>query len=528
MRRLPLRACLPYNRAMSDQPSIPRRRLLRLAGAGAGLAAASPALPAADPAPGASAAPPSVAREGAPATAPPPASAIWTEFFKGQRIWAYADRQSLRPGERFNIRAAGGPGQPPRQVRLEVFRLGAGGVPAPVWTSDFAQVVYRGATASAAAIGPGWPPTFAGVDTTGWAPGCYYADVVEQTTATRDVKAAFWIVTNPRRSGAVLLRLGTNTYQAYNPFGGFSLYPNDDDEARGLMVSFDRPTPPDVFEYDVFLIGWLESLAASLGGVDYAANFDVHADPTLIEAYPLVMTSAHDEYWSGEEFDAFHRRIFTLGRNTAFLGADTAYCQVRYGDLNRPPGAPDLGRQIVCFKTAADPIAARTTPAAGRRLTTDNFRTDARRPETMLMGGAYQNWFEPAGPQRPAYRVARTDLPLFEGTGWSVGDVAAEVVGYEWDNRDPEADGRRLWDKDRSEGPAIDPASISVLFRGEAVGADGAPGIAEATLFRSPAGASVFNAGSVRWAWGLGKPGFVNAPFQRFNENLVRALSRRR
>jgi hypothetical protein len=37
----------------------------------------------------------------------------------------------------------------------------------------------------------------------------------------------------------------------------------------------------------------------------------------------------------------------------------------------------------------------------------------------------------------------------------------------------------------------------------------------------------VFNAGAVRWAWGLGKEGFVNAPFQRFNENLIRALSRK-
>ena len=30
--------------------------------------------------------------------------------------------------------------------------------------SDFADVGYRGATASAAAIGPGWPPAFADID----------------------------------------------------------------------------------------------------------------------------------------------------------------------------------------------------------------------------------------------------------------------------------------------------------------------------------------------------------------------------
>jgi hypothetical protein len=326
----------------------------------------------------------------------------------------------------------------------------------------------------------------------------------------------------------VLVRLGTNTYQAYNSWGGHSLYPNGDDEVRGLMVTFDRPTPPAFFEYDVFLVQWLEGLAADLGGVDYAANFDIHADPAFMDPYRLVITSAHDEYWSGEEFDAFHRRIFVQGRNTAFFGADAAYCQVRYADLNAPPGAAPLGRQIVCFKDSTDPIALRAGTLDPTLLVTSNFRDGARRPETMLIGGAYQSWFEPDSPQRPSYRVAATELPYFAGTGWKVGDAAADVIGYEWDNRDPAGDGARLWDKARSRIAAIDPATVQVLFHGHAVDADGKPGLAEATYFISPAGAKVFNAGSVRWSWGLGKPDFANSAFARFNENLVRALSRRK
>lgn len=140
---------------MTAWPSLPRRLLLRLAGAG--LAAAP--LPAMAQKEG-----------GAPTPALAPTSSIWTEFFKGQRIWAYADRLSMNPGERFNVMAAAGPGQPGRTVRLEVFRLGATG-PSPVWTSAFVSIPYRGATASAAAIGPGWPAAFADIDTHGWAPG---------------------------------------------------------------------------------------------------------------------------------------------------------------------------------------------------------------------------------------------------------------------------------------------------------------------------------------------------------------------
>jgi hypothetical protein len=448
----------------------------------------------------------------------------WTLFFAGQRLWAYADRDSLLPGDRLNIMAAGGPGQAPRSVRLEVFRLGPDS-PEPVWTSPFVQIGYRGATASAAAIGPGWPPAFADIDTTGWTPGCYYADLVEQVTATRDVRAAMWIVRNPHRSGRVLVRLPTNTYQAYNDWGGHSLYPNGDDERRGLIVSFDRPTPPDFFEYDAYLVAWLEGQAAKLGGVDYACNFDFHADPDLMDPYALVICGGHDEYWSGEEFTAFERRIFHQGRSVAFFGADTAYCQIRYGDLDRPPGGEARGRQLVCYKTAYDPIVRRAGAAGPDLLATRNFRHGARRPETMLLGGAYQNWFEPASDQRPAYKVARTDLPFFAGTGWTVGDVAAPVIGYEWDNRDPEADGKRLWQAGRSANAAIPEDDIKVLFRGEAVGADGQPGVAEATWYVSPAGAKVFNAGAVRWAWGLGKDGFVNPAFRRFNENLVRYMA---
>jgi hypothetical protein len=499
---------------MSSWPSLPRRLLLGLAAAGAGLAAVPRRALASSEWKG-------TRRKN------DDEAEIWPAFFKGQRVWAYADRQSLRPGETFNVMASVGQDQPNRRVRLEVFRVSSP-EPVKVWTSDFTDVTYHGATATGAAIGPGWPPTFAGIDTSAWTPGCYYADIVEQTTATRDVKAVFFIILNPKRSGAVLVRLGTNTYQAYNEWGGHSLYPSDDDEGRGLMVSYDRPTPPDFWEYDIFLVTWLESLAQSLGGVDYAGNFDVHTDPTLIDRYPLVITGGHDEYWSGEEFEAFHRRIFKLGRNTLFFGANTAYCQIRYGDLNRAPGAPDLGRQIVCYKGASDPIVLRAGKTDTRRLPTTYFRDGGRRPESMLLGGAYQNWFEPSGPERPAYKVARTDLPYFAGTGWSVGDAAADVVGYEWDNRDPDGDGKRLWDPQRSIDPAIDPARITVLFRGEALADDKTAGLAEATLYTSPAGATVFNAAAVRWAWGLGKEGFVNAPFQRFNENLVRALSRRR
>jgi hypothetical protein len=116
--------------------------------------------------------------------------------------------------------------------------------------------------------------------------------------------------------------------------------------------------------------------------------------------------------------------------------------------------------------------------------------------------------------------VARTDLPFFHGTGYEVGGRVGDIVGYEWDNTDPEGDGRRLWDPEKSRIPQIDPASLQVLMTGKAVDVDGREGTAEAVYFVSRASARVFSAVTIRWALGLCAPGFAQERFKPLNRNL--------
>jgi len=97
-------------------------------------------------------------------------------------------------------------------------------------------------------------------------------------------------------------------------------------------------------------------------------------------------------------------------------------------------------------------------------------------------------------------------------------------VGYEWDCRDPDGDGRRLWREGVSHNAMLPDEAIQVLFTGRPVDQSGRTALAEAVYFVTPAGARVFNAASIRWAWGLGRPGFEQNAFRRFNENLVLAL----
>ena len=267
-------------------------------------------------------------------------------------------------------------------------------------------------------------------------------------------------------------------------------------------------------------------MAASLGGVDYAANFDVHADPLLLDRYPLVITGSHDEYWSSEEFDAFERRIFRLGRQRRLLGGQH---RLLPGPLRRPRPRRRAARArppARLLQDQRDPVARRAPPADAGLLTTNLFRTGARRPETMLLGGAFQNWFEGGSPQRPAFKVARTDLPFFAGTGWKVGDVAADVVGYEWDNRDPDGDGRRLWEAGRSLiRPSIPAAPSRSCSAARRSAADGAPGVAEATCYPRRPGPGCSTPARSAGPGGSARD-FVKPAFQNFNENLVRPLSR--
>jgi hypothetical protein len=139
----------------------------------------------------------------------------------------------------------------------------------------------------------------------------------------------------------------------------------------------------------------------------------------------------------------------------------------------------------------------------------------------MLMGAAYQSYFPSWSSERISYVAETTDAPFFEGTGYKKGDQSAAVVGYEWDNTDPEGDGRRLWVEGKSTLPRIDPDSIKVLFSAQPIDKNGKQGRADAVYFVSKGGAKVFDAGSIHWAWGLGKDGFEDKRFKVFNHNLI-------
>ena len=81
--------------------------------------------------------------------------------------------------------------------------------------------------------------------------------------------------------------------------------------------------------------------------IGYIGDFDLHEDPAIMDGYKLFVSQGHDEYWTKEMFDAVENRIFKQGKNTAFLGANTAYWQVRYTDINKAPGGKALSCRVM-------------------------------------------------------------------------------------------------------------------------------------------------------------------------------------
>jgi hypothetical protein len=453
--------------------------------------------------------------------------AIWKSDHEGTRVWGYVDKHSVSPGEPFNIMLSTGPGQEQVRGRVEIFRVGyyRDGDRELVWAGEDVKAFQEEVQMTASSMGVGWPTAIESIETHGWRSGYYSIDFVDGADGWRDLNVAYLVVTSSAKSSDILLQLSTNTYQAYNNWGGSSLYESAFVGDRAQMVSFNRPTPPDFFEYEYYFVMWLEKVAAKHNlTIDYATNFDIFRDPTLTERCRLLISGSHNEYWSKEEFDAVYRRIFELGKNTLFLGANTAYWQVRYADVDRPAGQANRGRQLICYKSLDDPIRQRVNAKEGILLVTERFRDEARRPETMLMGLAYQSYFDVQSDRKYPYLVNRTDLPFFAGLDYKKGDAIGDVVGYEWDNTDPDGDGQRLWDPDKSQISPTDPGSIKVVFTGAPVDLDGKQGKAEAVYFTSHAGAKVFSTGSIRWAWGLAKPNFEQEKFKVLNFNLLMHL----
>lgn len=497
-----------------ERPATNRRRFLGLTvGAAAGLSACGrPEHPAASRRAGsADRSAPALVPSAAGSESARPGNADWAIRDAGHpdAIEGYADRTSVLPGERFGLYVSTtAPG-----FTVSAYRMGwYGGARARrVWTSDH----LPGGRQAAATVDPEtrmvrtvWTKTTT-VDTKDWPEGSYLL----RLDADGGAGQRYVPVTVRSRStaGRTVIVNAAATWQAYNEWGGYSLYngPSGSYETRSLQVTFDRPyqyaNGAGLFlVYEAPLIALAESLGIPLA---YTTGIEVAADPALLGGASAVLSLGHDEYWSPEQ-----RQHVTAARdagtNLAILGANCCFRRVRY---DPSPLGPD--RTVVCYKTAykADPGFR-----AGKPATTDFRAAPGADPESSLLGVIYDGY-----PVDAPYVITNPGHWLFAGTGATAGDSFAHLVGVEYD---------------RVNSAYPTPSPIEVLAHSPVV-CEGRHSFSDSAYYTTPGGAGVFASGTMRWVESLDAsgPGGTSADHgmdartaamtRKVTENLLRAFA---
>lgn len=291
----------------------------------------------------------------------------------------------------------------------------------------------------------------------------------------------------------ILIKMPSSTWQAYNDWGGKSLYTfNSTNNEDADIVSYNRPLhnplyphfddggPMAVYYWEYQGLRFVESEGFN---VAYITNDDVYSNPDQLLDHKAVLTLGHDEYWTGTERDAYEQAR-DKGVNLSFVSSNTAYWQVRYQDDTRT---------MVGYKESVE-----NDPKSGTQEETDKFRNLPNpRPECELMGVQYEPPITSnTASHFPTYTVtdAADDISWFNGSSLAPGDELEEIVGYELDHI--------------VEGCDV-PGELTTLFTFNGNSPYLAPGGegAQAVTYTAPSDAVVFSSGSMNFAWALSDVG---------------------
>jgi len=413
----------------------------------------------------------------------------------------YFGQVSVTPGEAATLYATSTDGD----YTLSAYRIGYyGGAGARlVWTSPAPVKGVKQTAAKLAAdhtVTTEWTPS-ATVPTDGWPEGSYVVQLsAKDGTRNRYVPLT---VRTPDLAGRLVLVSAVTTYQAYNAWGGYSLYKGPDGtfSTRSRHVSFDRPYDRngamEAFKFELPLVSQAEALGLDLG---YTTSWDVDQRAGILEGSLGVVSEGHDEYYSVPMRDAYeHAR--SSGTNLAFLGANVAYWRVRLED-----GVLGAGRLMAGYKdAAADPVKGATTTAMWRQ-------SPSPRPENSLTGMLYE-CFPAAG----AMKIMDASFFLFEGTGAKDGVAYPGLVGTEIDRAYPIAG---------------TPEQLQVVAHSPVTCAGKMPTASDAVYYTDVSGAGVFSTGTMMWVNALASrtdgTGLTDASVafsRKVTDNLLKAMA---
>jgi hypothetical protein len=306
-------------------------------------------------------------------------------------------------------------------------------------------------------------------------------------------------VVRSSRPTPLLMEIPTATYEAYNAWGGDSLYPGGGKvvgvtgTTQGVEVSYDRPYDSQTgagqfFVREVAMVRFMERYGYPLS---YTTIESIDGNPGQVEGARGLIDVGHSEYWSARDERAF-TNARDRGTSLIFMSSDTMAWRVRFTRAtvaSSEAGEPD--HVIVAYKEAVSSDPDRAEPSGQFPL-----------GGAQLVGSAYDGCITTRVPRPgpPVYRYrAWTPSPsmqpawLFAGTGITTSTHIPGIVGYELDQRTPAA----------PPGTRLIGSGSGVPCMAERAPAPVHGTVAQTTLYEAPSRALVFATGTLGWEYGL-------------------------
>jgi hypothetical protein len=185
------------------------------------------------------------------------------------------------------------------------------------------------------------------------------------------------IVYNPEIKSSITLVSSVLTWQAYNHWGGYSLYkgPTYRRSTRSRVASFNRPYDGDGAGEFRYLEYPLLKLAEKLGiDMNYITDIELDKNISSLHKTDSILLGGHSEYWTNGMRNALQSAVDS-GINLVSLGGNAGYNRARLQSNN----------QVAMWRSHSrdpykdDPIMA----------TTAWRDPPIRKPESLLLGAQY-------------------------------------------------------------------------------------------------------------------------------------------
>lgn len=338
--------------------------------------------------------------------------------------------------------------------------------------------------------------------------GVYVANFVRLDVPGDLTNRALFVVRNDGRQSDILVQTSDTTYQAYNRWGGNSLYHGDGDAAfgRAVKVSYSRPMEPGQLENDFYyaempLVRWLERNGYD---VTYASCIDTEQRPAELRRHKVFVSSGHDEYWSSG-MRANVEAARDAGVHLIFMTGNEVFWKVRWESSIDGSGAPY--KTLVCYKETLENAKVDPSPEWTGTWRDGRFSppSNGGQPENGLTGTLFKGIISVDDTDFPItvpyeysrQRFWRNTSVAAIGAGQSA-TLTNATLGYEF-NTDGDLPARPAGLIRLSETTVV----IDEVLRDNGGTYTPGPLTHYMTMYRAASGALVWSTGTVQWSWGL-------------------------